>query len=53
MFARAFADPVIKARVKTQGSDPGGWTPEETRAFIARELATWERVARENNIEKQ
>jgi tripartite-type tricarboxylate transporter receptor subunit TctC len=50
---RAYDDPVIFERVKALGSDPGGTTPAETRAFISRELATWERVARENNIEKQ
>ena len=53
MFRRAYADPATFARARALGSDPGGWTPEETRAYIAREFATWERVARENNIEKQ
>ncbi len=49
----AWADPVMYARVRALGSDPGGGTPAETRAFIARELATWERIARENDIGKQ
>ena len=53
LFARAFADPAVKAKVKALGSDPGGWTAAETKDFITRELATWERVARDNNIEKQ
>ncbi len=45
--------PVVRDRFRTLGVDPGGVPRRELALFLDRERATWERVARANNIEKQ
>ena len=45
--------PVARERFKALGVDPGGGSRAELASFLDREFRTWEKVARENNIEKQ
>ena len=47
---RAIAVPDIKSRLEAMGGDPRGTTPEEMRALVARQLATWSKLAKDANI---
>src|SRR5262245_23411945 len=47
---RAIAVPEIKARLESMGGDPRATTPEEMRALVASQLATWTRLAKEAGI---
>ena len=47
---RAVAVPDIKSKLEAMGGDPRGTTPEEMRALVARQLATWSKLAKEANI---
>jgi tripartite-type tricarboxylate transporter receptor subunit TctC len=51
MINEIYLDPMVRDRFKKLGLDIGGGTPAEVAAMLKREAATWERVARENNIE--
>ncbi len=53
MFNRALEEASVRAKFKALGLDVTGGTTQSVAAMLARESATWERVARENNIEKQ
>lgn len=53
MINEVYKEPVVRERFKNLGLDLGGGTPAEVAAMLKREAATWERVARENNIEKE
>ena len=52
-FTAAFADAKARERFKLIGVDPGGGSIKDLADMLARETATWTRVARENNIEKE
>ena len=47
---RAVAAPDVKSKLQAMGGDPRGTTPEEMRALVARQLATWSKLAKEANI---
>jgi tripartite-type tricarboxylate transporter receptor subunit TctC len=47
---RAVAVPDVKSKLEAMGGDPRGTTPEEMRALVARQLATWSKLAKEANI---
>jgi tripartite-type tricarboxylate transporter receptor subunit TctC len=47
---RAIALPDVKSKLENMGGDPRGTTPEEMRALVARQYATWSRLAKAANI---
>ena len=47
---RVVAVPDLKAKLESMGGDPRGTTPDEMRALVARQYATWTRLARSANI---
>jgi tripartite-type tricarboxylate transporter receptor subunit TctC len=47
---RALAVPDIKSKLESMGGDPRGTTPEEMRALVASQYATWSRLAKSANI---
>lgn len=49
----AIKEPAVRERFHAAGAEPFEGNVAETSRFIARERATWERVAAENHIEKQ
>jgi tripartite-type tricarboxylate transporter receptor subunit TctC len=48
---RAIAVPEVKARLESLGGEAKAMSPEEMRALVARQLALWSRVAREQHIQ--
>ena len=53
MINTIYEDPDVRERFRKLGVEAGGGTPQDVGAMLKREAATWERVARENNIEKE
>ena len=53
MINEIYRDPAVVERFKKLGLDVGGGSPADVAAMMKREAATWERVARENGIEKE
>lgn len=53
MINTIYEDPIVVDKFKKLGLEVGGGTPADVAAMLKREAATWERVARENNIEKE
>ena len=53
MINEIYKDPAVVERFKKLGLDVGGGSPADVAAMMKREAATWERVARENGIEKE
>lgn len=49
---QAYKNPVVRERFKALGLEATGGTPGEVAQMLARETATWERVARESNLKK-
>ena len=47
---RALEDPEVRAKFKTLGLETTGGSPADVAAMLARETATWRRVAKENGI---
>lgn len=47
---RTLAVPDVKAKLESMGGDPRATTPEEMRALVARQYATWLRLATETNL---
>jgi tripartite-type tricarboxylate transporter receptor subunit TctC len=47
---RAVAVPEVKGRLEGMGGDARPTTPEEMRALVARQFATWTRLAKETNL---
>ena len=47
---RAVALPEVKSKLENMGGDPRGTTPAEMRALVARQFATWGKLAKEANI---
>jgi tripartite-type tricarboxylate transporter receptor subunit TctC len=47
---RAIAVPEVKSKLEAMGGDPRATTPAEMRDLVARQLATWTRLAKEANI---
>jgi len=47
---RALTVPDVKAKLESMGGDPRGTTPEEMRALVARQYATWSALAKSANI---
>lgn len=52
-FNAVFRDAKVQERYKLIGVDPGGGSLIELTNMLARETATWTRVAAQNNIEKE
>lgn len=50
---KSYEDSTVRERFKALGLDVTGGTPEYVAAMLRRETETWERVARENNIQKE
>ena len=46
----ALKDPAVARQLEQQGFEVQGSSPSELKAFIAKELARWERVIKDNNI---
>jgi tripartite-type tricarboxylate transporter receptor subunit TctC len=46
----ALKDPAVARQLEQQGFEVQGSSPAELKAFIAKELARWERVIKDNNI---
>src|SRR5207302_6340550 len=46
---RALAVPEIRSKLEAMGGDPRATTPAEMRELVARQLATWARLAKEAN----
>ncbi len=49
----AMRDPAVSERFRAMETTPADASPAATALFLARERATWERVASDNHIEKQ
>lgn len=49
-FARVYAMPDVAERITSMGFEAGRLTPQETAAFIAQEMAMWQKVIREAGI---
>jgi tripartite-type tricarboxylate transporter receptor subunit TctC len=47
---RAIAVPEVKSTLEGMGGDPRATTPDEMRALVASQLATWTRLAKEASI---
>jgi tripartite-type tricarboxylate transporter receptor subunit TctC len=47
---RAIATPDIRKRLEGMGGDPRGTRPDEMRDLVARQLATWTKLAKEAGI---
>lgn len=47
---RALAVPEVKTRLEGMGGDPRATTPEEMKALVERQYATWSKLAREAGI---
>jgi tripartite-type tricarboxylate transporter receptor subunit TctC len=46
----AIAVPEVKRKLEAMGGDPRGATPEEMRALVALQFATWSKLAKEAHI---
>jgi tripartite-type tricarboxylate transporter receptor subunit TctC len=47
---RAIAVPELKSKLEAMGGDPRGTTPDEMRALVASQFATWSKLAKEAHI---
>ena len=47
---KALAVPEVKTKLKSMGGDGKPTSPEEMRALVAKQYATWSKLARERNI---
>jgi len=47
---RSLAEPDVKSKLESMGGDARATTPDEMRALVASQLATWTRLAKEANI---
>jgi tripartite-type tricarboxylate transporter receptor subunit TctC len=50
---RAIAVPDVRGRLQGMGGEVRGTTPAEMRALVARQLALWVKVAREQNLQTE
>ena len=50
---RSLKVPRVKERLVNFGGEVRGTTPQEMRALVARQVALWAKVAKENNIQVQ
>lgn len=49
--ARTFKEPDVLAQLATLESEPVGSTPEEFTAFLAKDVALWERIIKEAGVQ--
>ena len=49
-IAAALALPDIRQKFAEQGVEPGGWSPEQTAAFIRKESDKWNKVIKSANV---
>ena len=47
---RALAVPDVKSKLEAMGGDPRPTTPDEMRTLVARQYATWQKLAKEANL---
>ena len=47
---KAVAAPEVKSKLESMGGDGKPTSPEEMRALVAKQFATWSKLAREANI---
>jgi tripartite-type tricarboxylate transporter receptor subunit TctC len=47
---RAIAVPDVKGKLESMGGDPRATTPDEMRALVASQFATWTKLARDANL---
>jgi tripartite-type tricarboxylate transporter receptor subunit TctC len=47
---RAIAVPDVKTRLQAMGGDPRATTPAEMRELVAKQFATWKRLAKDANL---
>jgi tripartite-type tricarboxylate transporter receptor subunit TctC len=52
-IGEAMHDPAIAEKFRAMGTEPADTTPAQTAEFIDRERKLWERVAHDNNIQKE
>jgi len=50
-IVKALKDPATKALLETQAMQPVGNTPQEFAAFIKQDIALWQQVATQANVE--
>ncbi len=50
---KALQDPLLKANLARDGSEPLGSTPEQYAAFISSELNRWTKVIKENRLQSE
>lgn len=50
---KAYEDPAVRQKFKALGLDVIGGTPADVAAMLHRESATWEQVAKDNNIQQK
>ena len=48
---RAIAVPELKSKLEAMGGDPRATTPAEMRALVARQFATWSKLAKDAKIQ--
>jgi tripartite-type tricarboxylate transporter receptor subunit TctC len=51
--SKALKDPDVIAKLKAQGTSPGGGTPAEFRKLISTEIRNWTEVAKATNIKAE
>jgi tripartite-type tricarboxylate transporter receptor subunit TctC len=49
-LSRILKQPDVLERLRTDGYDPVGSTPDEFARVIARDIATWSKVVKSGNI---
>jgi tripartite-type tricarboxylate transporter receptor subunit TctC len=47
---KALAVPDVKSKLEAMGGDPRPTTPDEMKALVARQYATWQKLAKEANL---
>jgi tripartite-type tricarboxylate transporter receptor subunit TctC len=47
---KALAAPDVKSKLEAMGGDPRPTTPDEMKTLVARQYATWQKLAKEANL---
>jgi tripartite-type tricarboxylate transporter receptor subunit TctC len=47
---RALAVPDVKSKLEAMGGDARATTPDEMKTLVARQYATWQKLAKEANL---
>jgi tripartite-type tricarboxylate transporter receptor subunit TctC len=52
-IVRALKHPTVEQRLRTDGSEPGGATPDEITAIVRNDLARWRKIVNEAGIKAE